>query len=65
MSDDSTPPEDVPAEDWAEQLLEADPARDEEATAAAAEPPVLGTAEVDEADLAEQQAAVFLDDDEE
>ena len=61
MSDFSAHPEDVPAADWAEQQEDADPVRDEEEAELAAERPALGTAEVNEADLAEQQAEVFLD----
>jgi hypothetical protein len=61
MSDFSIPPEEVPAADWAEQQETADPVRDEEEAELAAERPRVGTAEVDEADLAEQQAEIFLD----
>ena len=59
---DSMRPEDVPAEDWAEQQEDADPRRDEQAAELAGETPGVGTAEVDEADLAEQRTEVFLDD---
>jgi hypothetical protein len=62
MSERSERADDVPAEDWAEQLQEADPSRDEDETELATEQPRLGSAEVDEADLAEQQAEVFVDD---
>ncbi|GAA3638958.1 hypothetical protein [Microlunatus ginsengisoli] len=64
MSDYSTRPEDVPAADWAEQQEDADPAREAEEAEVAAERTELGSGEVDEADLAEQQAEVFLDEDE-
>ena len=61
MSERSGRGDDVPAEDWAEQLQDADPIRDEDETELAAEEPRLGSAEVDEADLAEQRAEVFVD----
>ncbi|HET9649144.1 MAG TPA: hypothetical protein VFP34_13080 [Microlunatus sp.] len=60
MSDFSTRPDDVPAEDWAEQLQDADPAREEEAELE----PAAGrrdAAEADDADLAEQRSEVFLE----
>jgi len=55
-----TPGDEVPTEDWAEQLAEARPS-------AADESVVAGTAgarslEADEADLAEQEQGVDLDD---
>ncbi len=64
MTDSPTRPEDVSAADWAEQLQDADPVRDEEEAELAAEQPELGTAEVDEGDLADQLVEVFVPDEE-
>ena len=62
MSEYTARPEDVPAADWAEQQEYADPLQDEEAAESAAAHPEVGSAEADEADVAEQRAEVFLDD---
>jgi hypothetical protein len=61
VSSPDTPPLDVPEADWVEQAAEADP------LAEAEEPPPpanmgRGLREVDDADLAEQEAVVYVDD---
>jgi hypothetical protein len=53
-------PDEVPAEDWAEQHTEADPRRDDEPGVGRTSS-TLG-AEANEADVAEQDAEVFVDD---
>jgi hypothetical protein len=63
VSSPDTPPLDVPEADWVEQAVEADPlaeAADEEPL----QPPNIGRGlrEVDDADLAEQETVVYVDD---
>ena len=64
LSGSDTPPDDVPEADWAEQTLDVDPVAD-----AVSEPlaqPVTvgrGIREADDADLAEQEALVYDEDD--
>jgi len=53
-------PDEVPAEDWAEQHTEADPRREDEAVGFQTGPTSSG--EANEADRAEQHTEVFLDD---
>jgi hypothetical protein len=61
MSDSMSHPEDVSAADWVEQQEDADPIRDEQDPALSTAGPGTGRYDVDEADLAEQQVEVFLD----
>jgi hypothetical protein len=61
MSEPISPPGDeVPAEDWAEQGLDAGPSG--ETSPAASRTPVTRTVEANEADLAEQELTVEFDD---
>jgi hypothetical protein len=64
LSSPDTPPDDVPEADWAEQTLDADPQAEAEAERQA-QPVTVGQSirEADEADLAEQEAVVYGDDD--
>ena len=59
----TTPRAETPSEDWAEQHTEANPAVSEIAEQTPPGGPL--PAEVDEADRVEQEAVVFLADDEE
>ena len=70
LSSPDSPPADVPEADWAEQTLEADPLAEAEAGAEAgaeSSPRPANVAsvlrEADDADLAEQDTVVFVEDD--
>ena len=59
------PGDDVPAEDWAEQATDAEPPADNPAGPIVRPGPTLRTdLEANEADLAEQDAIAYTDDDE-
>ena len=61
-----TPPADVPEADWAEQALEADPQAEAEAEREVGPRPANVASvlrEADDADLAEQETVVFVEDD--
>jgi hypothetical protein len=64
LSSPDTPPTEVPEADWAEQALEADPLAEAEREVG---PRPANTAsvlrEADDADLAEQETVVFVEDD--
>jgi hypothetical protein len=61
VSSPDTPPLDVPEADWVEQAAEADPlAEAEEERRQPAN--IRGLREVDDADLAEQETVVYVDD---
>jgi hypothetical protein len=66
LSSPDSPPADVPEADWAEQSLEADPLAEAEAGAQSG-PRSANVAsvlrEADDADLAEQDTVVFVEDD--
>jgi hypothetical protein len=68
LSSPNTPPTDVPEADWAEQALEADPLAEAEAEAESEEGPRSANIasvlrEADDADLAEQETVVYVEDD--
>ena len=68
LSSPDTPPTEVPEADWAEQALEADPLAEAEAEAEREVGPrpanIAGVLrEADDADLAEQETVVFVEDD--
>jgi hypothetical protein len=64
LSSPDIPPDDVPEADWAEQTLDVDPPADAE-SAPLAQPATVGRGirEADDADLAEQEALVYGEDD--
>ena len=62
LSSPDTPPTEVPEADWAEQALEADPQAEAEAEPAPANIASV-LREADDADLAEQETVVFVEDD--
>jgi hypothetical protein len=64
LSGSDTPPDDVPEADWAEQTLDVDPVADAESEPLA-QPVTVGRGirEADDADLAEQEALVYGEDD--
>ena len=64
LSSSDTPPDDVPEADWAEQTLDVDPLAGAESEPLA-QPVTVGRGirEADDADLAEQEALVYGEDD--
>jgi hypothetical protein len=64
LSSSDTPPDDVPEADWAEQTLDVDPVAHAESEPLA-QPVTVGRGirEADDADLAEQEALVYDEDD--
>jgi hypothetical protein len=64
VSSPDTPPLDVPEADWVEQAVEADPLAEAEAEEQPPPPANIGRGlrEVDDADLAEQETVVYVDD---
>ena len=66
LSSPDTPPTDVPEADWAEQTLEADPLAEAEAESEAGPRPANTASvlrEADDADLADQETVVYVEDD--
>jgi hypothetical protein len=66
LSSPNTPPTDVPEADWAEQALAADPLADDEAEGVLSPGPTNIASvlrEADDADLAEQETVVYVEDD--
>jgi hypothetical protein len=64
LSSSDIPPDDVPEADWAEQTLDADPLAEGEAERPSQPVSVGGgIREADEADLVEQEAVVYGEDD--
>lgn len=66
LSSPDSPPADVPEADWAEQTLEADPLAEAEAGVESGPRPSNVASvlrEADDADLAEQDTVVFVEDD--
>ena len=63
VSSPDTPPTDVPEADWAEQAVEADPLAEAEKELPQLANIGRGLREVDDADLAEQEAVVYGEDD--
>jgi len=66
LSSPDTPPTDVPEADWAEQALAADPLAEAEAEGELSPGPTNITSvlrEADDADLAEQDTVVYVEDD--
>jgi hypothetical protein len=61
-SSSDTPPDDVPEADWAEQTLDVDPVADAESEPLAQPVTVGSIREADDADLAEQEALVYGED---
>ena len=64
LSSPDTPRDDVPEADWAEQTVDADPLADAE-TDPLVQPVTVGRGirEADEADVAEQEAFIYGEDD--
>jgi hypothetical protein len=62
VSSPDTPPLDVPEADWVEQAAEADPLAEAEEERRQPANIGRGLREVDDADLAEQQTVVYVDD---
>ena len=66
LSSPDTPPTEVPEADWAEQALTADPLAEAEVESEAGPRPANVASvlrEADDADLAEQETVVFVEDD--
>jgi hypothetical protein len=66
LSSPDTPPTDVPEADWAEQALLADPLAEADAEGEVSPRPANVASvlrEADDADLAEQETVVYVDDD--
>jgi hypothetical protein len=63
VSSPGTPPIDVPEADWAEQAVEADPLAEAEEELPQSANIGRGLREVDDADLAEQETVVYVEDD--
>jgi hypothetical protein len=66
LSSPDTPPTEVPEADWAEQALEADPLAEAEAESELSPRPAETASvlrEADDADLAEQETIVYVEDD--
>jgi hypothetical protein len=65
LSSPDSPPADVPEADWAEQTLEADPLAEEAGAESGPRPGNVASVlrEADDADLAEQDTVVFVEDD--
>jgi hypothetical protein len=62
VSSPDTPPLDVPEADWVEQAAEADPFAEAEEELPQPANIGRGLREVDDADLAEQETVVYVDD---
>jgi hypothetical protein len=62
VSSPDTPPLDVPEADWVEQAVEADPLAEAEEEPRQSANIGRGLREVDDADLAEQETVVYVDD---
>jgi hypothetical protein len=65
LSSPDIPPDEVSEADWAEQALDVDPLPDDAEVDALAQPVTVGRGivEADDADLAEQEALVYGEDD--
>jgi hypothetical protein len=62
VSSPDTPPLDVPEADWVEQAAEADPLAEDDELPPQPANIGRGLREVDDADLAEQETVVYVDD---